>query len=125
MSDLISRKKVLTILNRHTRSGGRDVDGDYVPPDITIGAKQEIKELPPEQPEPHWIPCSEYLPKKNGTYIVTEKVFSVDDYHHKGKYQIKVEPVDFFGGAFMRAPYFEVLAWMPLPAPFQPKEDAE
>ena len=81
----------------------------------------DLENLPSAEPE--WIPCSEHLPKKNGTYIVTEKVFSVDDYHHKGKYQIKVEPVDFFGGAFMRAPYFEVLAWMPLPTPYQPKED--
>ena len=30
-----------------------------------------IKQLPPIQPEPHWIPCSERLPKDEGFYIVT------------------------------------------------------
>ena len=118
MSDLISRKKVLTILNRHTRSGGRDVDGDYVPPDITIGAKQEIKELPPEQPEPHWIPCSERLPDEAGGYLCT----CIDARRLLValiKWQPKMKSWNLSGA---RA-YWKVIAWMPLPEPYQAESE--
>ena len=34
-------------------------------------AWKRIKQLPPIHPEPHWIPCSEGLPKEEGFYLVT------------------------------------------------------
>ena len=33
--------------------------------------KHDIEALPSVQPEPHWIPCSERLPEKEGWYITT------------------------------------------------------
>ena len=33
--------------------------------------KEDIDEMPTIHPEPHWIPCSEGLPKEEGFYLVT------------------------------------------------------
>ena len=68
-----------------------------------------------------WIPVSERLPKERGNYIVTEKVFSLDDREHKGRYNTMVEQVEYCNGKWQRASFFEVIAWMPLPGPCSDK----
>ena len=65
-----------------------------------------------------WIPVSERLPEERGVYIVTEKVFSLDDREHKGRYNTMVEQVEYYNGKWRRANFFEVIAWMPLPEPY-------
>ena len=72
-----------------------------------------IKEL---EQEPRWIPVSERLPEERGFYIVTEKVFSLN---HKGRYNTKVEQVEYSNGKWQRASFFEVVAWMPLPKAYE------
>lgn len=66
-----------------------------------------------------WIPCSERLPESAGVYIVTEKVFRLDDREHKGKYKTMVEPVEYCNDKWQRANFFDVIAWMPLPEPYK------
>lgn len=66
-----------------------------------------------------WIPCSERLPRKNGRYIVTEKRFAIDDRKHIGRYQTVVEEVNFSNNIWNRANFIEVVAWMPLPEPYE------
>lgn len=73
----------------------------------------------PYEPKDEWIPVSERLPEKRGVYIVTEKVFSLDDREHKGRYNTMVEQVEYCNGKWQRASFFEVIAWRPLPEPYQ------
>ena len=70
-----------------------------------------------------WIPVSDRLPKKNGVYNVTEKVFRLDDREHKGRYNIKTEQVKYCDGKWQRASFFEVIAWMPLPEPYRAERE--
>ena len=66
-----------------------------------------------------WIPCSERSPQKSGNYIVTERRYSMDDRKHEGKYQTIVEEVRFTGEKWDRAKFFDIIAWMPLPKPYE------
>ena len=79
---------------------------------------EEINEMPTIEPEPHWIQCSERLPKigdrvigtyknslfKNGPYVVRimrrEKKYWVGDDEHWFLYE-------------------NILAWQPLPEPYK------
>lgn len=65
-----------------------------------------------------WIPCSERLPEKNGMYLVTQKRYSLDTRRMIG---IETDYVQFSCGEWCRARFLEVIAWQPLPSPYQPK----
>ena len=71
-----------------------------------------------------WIPCSERLPKKSGKYIVTQKRYAIDDRTHKRPIAVEVDYVEFNSkdGEWQRANFFEVIAWQPLPVPYQKGE---
>lgn len=112
MKDLISRQAVIDVIANHlSREYG-------LPADAMKGlAESRLKDIPSAD---QWIPCSERLPEEPGTYIVTEKEFSVGDRDHEGRYEIIVEPVEFRGdGEWARANFFEVIAYMPLPEPYK------
>ena len=97
---------------------GLGKDG-FLPCDI----KDKIKEAPTVGvPHGEWIPCSERLPDKSGKYIVTEKHFSIDDAKHNGWYQTVVDEAIFSNDKWGRAKFIEVLAWMPLPDPYEEGE---
>ena len=77
---------------------------------------------------PKWISCSKRTPEKSGVYIVTEKEYSVNDRQHTGRFnliteQVEFEGVEFEGGKWRRASFYEVIAWMPLPDPYKESED--
>ena len=62
------------------------------------------------QPEPHWIPCSERLPDKNGRYLCTNSrwgTYEVD----LNIWYCKPEPSWLWEQG--------VTAWMPLPEPYK------
>lgn len=61
--------------------------------------------------EPHWIPVTERLPDKDGCYLVSGKWGSGKE--SVGDCEFSVED-----GYFPTAWNFDVLAWMPLPEPF-------
>ena len=67
-----------------------------------------IDEQPSINPEPHWIPVTERLPKKSGVYTVTD---------HKG------DVVRFVFNAHSESSclywYRCAKAWMPLPEPYK------
>lgn len=71
-----------------------------------------------------WIPCSERLPNKSGKYIVTQKRYAIDDRTHKSPIAVEVDYVEFNSrdGEWQRANFFEIIAWQPLPAPYQKGE---
>ncbi len=58
-----------------------------------------------------WIHCSERLPEKGGSYIVCSKTGSVYLAHY---YKNSVVP-------HWSKNSGNIIAWMPLPAPYQPK----
>ena len=68
-----------------------------------------LRELPPVQPEPHWIPCGERLPEEGQKCLVYDKVigFRVDTYIGHGN--------PFNWELFVR----DYEAWMPLPNPYK------
>lgn len=58
--------------------------------------------------EPHWIPCSERLPEKNDEVLVTGKVDNA----------LYVD-IDEWTGSDFWINAFSVIAWMPLPEPWE------
>ena len=61
--------------------------------------------------EPRWIPCSERLPKY-GQPVLT---YNLEDDEYEVNHIIDEEDGEWFT--------YGVDAWMPLPTPYQPKED--
>jgi len=84
-------------------------------------------EQPPAQPEQRWIPCSERLPEEDNVEVLcTVKQQSKTDRSET----IIVEQGCYFYGTWLLSYDYqrvncsrEVLAWQPLPSPYQPKED--
>lgn len=86
-----------------------------------------IDKMPTINPQPHWIPCSERLPEEDNVEVLcTVKQQSKTDRSET----IIVEQGCYFYGTWLLS-YDnqrvncsrEVLAWQPLPAPYQPKEE--
>ena len=98
MNDLISRQAAIDALYNVDEYNGRSVEA--------------IRNLPSEQPEQRWIPCSERLPEKDGLYLVTTS---------KGKVQSHVFSHNGNSEYWMR---FNK-AWMPLPEPYKGGEQDE
>lgn len=71
-----------------------------------------LNDQPTIQPEPHWIPVTERLPKEDGSYLVSGKWGSGKE--SVGDCEFSVED-----GYFQTAWNFDVLAWMPLPEPYK------
>lgn len=67
-------------------------------------AKERLMELPPAQPEPHWISCSERMPEEGRKCLVCDKGSIVIDTYigHGNPYNWKWYTRDYE-------------AWMPLP----------
>lgn len=80
---------------------------------------QRLLDLPPAQ---QWIPCKERLPEKDGEYLVTmlyfgEKTVEVDKFsHYETDDEHNGEPLWVYG-------YDNVIAWMPLPEPWEGKQN--
>lgn len=69
----------------------------------------QIEGLPPAQPEPPWVPCSERMPEEGQKCLVYDKAvgFRVDTYIGHGN--------PFNWELFVR----DYEAWMPLPEPYR------
>lgn len=63
----------------------------------------QIEGLPPVQPEPRWIPCSERLPETYGAYLVQDVCEGIFVDYWRGDWLAKTTMV----------------AWMPLPEPYK------
>ena len=83
-----------------------------IPQDINTKIAEAIINAEPCQPEPHWIPVTERLPKEDGNYLVSGKWGS-------GKKSVGDCEFSVEDGYFQTAWNFDVLAWMPLPEPFK------
>ena len=78
--------------------------------DVCDDILEIIEKQPTIEPEQHWIPCSERLPDKEGYYLTTtmyQEVYS--DYWN--------------GDNFNRTEM--IIAWMPLPEPWEGEQDGK
>lgn len=95
-----------------------------------------LKELKHLREQPRWIPCSERLPDKEGTYLLWGKLADDEDcYCFIGNYdegceqfgdwqeQFDAHTLGCLGSEFYE--YECVLAWQPLPKPYEPKESED
>ena len=104
MDDLISRQAAIDELDK----GAWGVEWDK-----TL-AKTMIESLPPAQPEPQWIPCSERLPEHGGRYLISV----LDGINRRitvAPYLPRCKAWTMTG----RMAYWKVIAWMPLPEPYK------
>lgn len=115
--DCVSKKAMLDAITQ--------IDGNINMDIYTNEVREIVKDLPPVTPTQRWIPVSERLPEERGKYIVTEKVFRLDDREHKGRYNTMVEQAEYCNSKWQRASFFEVIAWMPLPKPYEEKRGNE
>ncbi|WP_342756760.1 DUF551 domain-containing protein [Kineothrix sedimenti] len=69
-----------------------------------------------------WISASERLPEGNGNYTVTEEVHSLRT-DNRILQTRAVGEVEFVDGKWRRAKHLKIIAWQPLPQPYEPKED--
>ena len=92
----------------------------YLDEDMIERIEIGIKKLPEAQ---QWIPCSEKLPEEDGQYLITVKYVHVDGY-----VDIYAEHGDWADGkwdmfCFGHCGEVEsILAWMPLPDPWEGEE---
>lgn len=106
-NDCISREAVLNTL---------DVMDKALDENRTVEAYKELlkecyKALPPVTPKPRWIPVSERLPEESGSYLTTTRNNAVRVNHFYAGHGHQV-----FGYRN------NVIAWMPLPAPYKEGE---
>lgn len=66
------------------------------------------------EPEQKWIPCSERLPEKEGSYL-TSWLHPVDEFYHRPTMVIGIMYYDHARGFFDEG---RTKAWMPLPKPW-------
>ena len=124
MNDFISRQAAIDAAIEATKKW----DGLY-PQGLNCEIQEAVNALPSAQPEQRWIPCSERLPEEYGEFLVTmtEKAkakdlgFDIDEtYIRKMRYNSNGWQLPRHIPSWINeAVKDEVLAWMPLPEPYQ------
>jgi len=124
MDDLISRQAAIDFIDA----------GHLVNPNEPRWSDNEVvnflKSRPPAQPEPEWIPCSERLPEV-GTYVLVSKkslgfrsnLPNVCTAHRSHDPRSGKE--EWNDMLFGKLDDDDVLAWMPLPSPYQAERREE
>ena len=109
MSDLISRQAAIDAFEKEL-SDVREFAVGFV------GSKRILESVPSAQTEQRWIPCSERLPELGRNILVTTswnfvtKAMSCGDHWEINSIDYKLS---------------SVVAWMPLPEPYQGERRAE
>lgn len=153
--DVVSRQAVLDLIADYDLSMGHVVRGIHALPSVTPQEpkivqiaeikydKDKLKELVNKAvltvtpQEPRWIPCSEKKPNKGGEYLLWGKIcdddeeeycFLGDYYEFEEKFGIEKSNYDPHTLGFLDTEieeYYSVVAWMPLPKPYEPQESEE
>jgi hypothetical protein len=123
MDDLISRQQAIDAIDvlrqehRYKIPGKGETYSQYNEAwqDSLDRAEGAIFNLPPAQPEPHWIPVSERLPSDGTWNIFTDgKNISVERY--------KADAIDHFFPNGRWFQFEDAIAWMSLPEAYKPNK---
>lgn len=123
----INRGTVLELINDVHRSGGFKDYNSYSHLFDQVDTMPESK----EDAEPHWIPVTEE-PKESGKYLVTAVISFIPDHVDDPNtyeavttayYSADARNLIKWWGSDGKNNVEKVLAWMPLPAPYQPKRE--
>ena len=123
MDDLISRQAAIDAIVQCTNCGDENTLREYV---LKHGldngwtggileALDAVKDLPPAQPEPQWIPVSERLPEKSDNYLVSVRWYREDDIEIS-VYEYNAWHKEWNDGESCGQ---RVIAWMPLPEAYK------
>ena len=123
MSDAINRQDAIDVARKcHVK--------EVTPAYMLIDKSEIMTELmlmPSAEPEPHWIPCSERLPDEDhwlggsGKQFSDNVLISIVNCNDEDAWVQVSQTID--GTWALELPrYCKVLAWMPLPSPYQPEE---
>lgn len=127
--DAISRQAALDVIAETDITNGTE-------PVFTGKQVQALlRDLPPVTPKQRWFPVSERLPEEYGEYLITwttsqskrpfigisegEITSEYDHEHNRFKFKWLLEDY------VKNYPDVKVIAWMPLPEPFEPQESEE
>lgn len=83
-----------------------------------------LRKVPTIEPEPHWIPCKERLPKESYGCLVTvwdTNPITMDEFENILPYFVGWDGEQWNDADGEQCP-FEVIAWMPLPEPYREGE---
>ena len=86
-----------------------------------------LKELKQLKEQTRWIPVSERLPEEDGQYLITVKYKHVNDSYE----DVYAEQGEWYDGRWDMFCFGhcgeveEIIAWMPLPAPYKPQAERE
>jgi hypothetical protein len=110
MTVLISKQDVLNEIVRFSTEEGSSVECQQLYCDVNNM---------PAYKEPKWIPVSERLPEESTAVLIwcPERKNIYCGYLEEKQWWI-------FGAYFQKVP-LEVIAWMPLPKPYEPQESEE
>lgn len=88
-----------------------------------IENEKDMRVIASAQPEQHWIPCSERLPKKErSTYWVCTDAETQHECRWTNN-RFGMTELDEWGWSIFDTPqYTKVIAWMPLPEPWRGEE---
>lgn len=116
MSDLISRGEAIEALKLVLSSSFGSDEFDYGTSCQFMKDVEVLKNLPSAQ---QWIPFSEKLPEITGTYLVTKRsnAYPVSEAVYIASSECWT---DTYAGKRYRDGY--ILAWMPLPEPYEVEE---
>lgn len=108
--DAISRTEVIKSIDEREDMNGK-VDAESVRTDIVL--------LPPVTPQPKWIPVSERLPQYGKEVLTCSNGGFIEIQSREGTYGYWENQHGDWSVAD------EVIAWMPLPKPYEPKERSD
>jgi hypothetical protein len=113
-TDTISRQAVLDAIQNHFNPTGAELSPDLA--SVLVGVAVVINTMPPSPSRPQWIPCSERLPDGHRsvlccTYGGTHFIGHIKE-AKQGEYMAVSGDSDY-------KTVYEIVAWMPLPEPYQ------
>lgn len=100
-------------------------DAFTIPDETSTIIKDACDAQPTVDAEPHWIPCSERLPEEPFGCLVTvwdTDPVTMDEFENILPYFVGWDGEQWNDGDGLQCP-FEVIAWMPLPKPYEVEND--
>ena len=131
MDDLISRQVAIDTIRASTSKYNGFMRMEMYTDDDAVEA---INGVPSAQPEPYWIPCSERLPEymesvltwDGNCYCVEKRIPYIcddDGEHIEGDWWVSDDYDDVESDYYPNLRDGACIAWMPLPKPYEGRQD--